>query len=265
MKPMLARQTPLTPSAEGLDLARVWSRCFDAKDPVARETLLKHYAPLVRQLVGRMKIRFIQSLDRDDLESMGAVGLIKAVDRFNPHMNVKFETFAYRWIQGQVLDYVRSLDALSRTSRERLSKFKANYRQLRDSLGHDPSEHEIAEALHLSSEELASLYTDMGHCESLSLSGRAEHEDSDENWEDSFADIKEKSPQSVLERQETLDQIKEVLETLPEKERLVMSLYYYDELTLKEIGELLNLSESRVCQLHSKAVMRFRECLSPIS
>lgn len=263
MKSTAESVIPAVSRVSNPSLDQLWNHFFATKEDSSREALLVHYSPLVRQVIGRMKIRFIQSLDRDDLESMGSVGLIKALDRFNPAAGVKFETYAYRWIQGHVIDYVRSLDSLSRTSRERLSQFKESYRRLRDTLGHDPAEAEILQELSLSRDQLATLYEDMGYCETLSLQGRrGEDGDVEDGWEDILEDHAEKSPLASLEKKELLESLKRVLSELPENDRVIISLYHYEGLTLKEIGELLGLSESRVCQMHSKAIWAIRNALS---
>lgn len=254
--PAAPLSTPISnlPSAEQL----LWQRFRVQNDVGAREALLLHYAYLVRFVIGRMKVRLVPTLDFDDLQSAGAIGLIKAVDRFDPEHGVKFETYAYRWIQGHVLDYVRQLDVLSRTSRDRVKKFKNGCRELRDQLGRDPSESELLAHLSLTPAELDLLYFEMGSTEVISLQAtlhRADGEENGESREDFLADEREREPFVVMARKELTEKLQRAIDELPTRERQVISLYYFEDLTLKEIGEVLGVSESRICQIHSKAVL----------
>jgi RNA polymerase sigma factor for flagellar operon FliA len=237
------------------DTQPLWDRYFKIHDPSAREEILALHAPLVRHIVGRMKAILVPQADRDDLESAGAVGLIRAFDRFDPSRNVKFDTFAYRWIQGSVLDHLRGLDPLGRGARRRVEAFRRVQSLLREEMGREPSQEEIRLALALSPEAMRDLCWEVSHASSVSLDAV-----------DGFSDVphdlalassmEDGGPPELekLERQEVLLQIKSVLDNLPEKEQLVLSLYYQEELTFKEIGTALGVTESRACQIHTRAV-----------
>lgn len=231
----------------------VWVRFTRDKDPRAREEILAAHAPLVRHIVGRMKAALAAAADRDDLESAGAIGLIKALERFDPSRNVKFDTFAYRWIQGSVLDYLRQLDPLTRGGRRRVETYRAAVVALRDRLGRDPTDNELRHEMRLSAEEMRSLQWEVSHADAVSFDAGGDDEDDPRGnalvLDDGGPDVL-----SALERRETIAQLRSAIEGLPEKERLVVSLYYQEELTLKEIGEVLGVSESRVCQIHTRAV-----------
>lgn len=240
-------------AAEALESA--WRRFLADRDPSARETILVQFAPLVRHVVGRMPVALVPQVDRDDLESAGAIGLLKALDRFDPTRNVKFDTFAYRWIQGSVLDHLRRLDPLSRGGRRRVERYKTIRAELRERLGRDPSDPEITEALGFSTEEMRSLHHDMVHEVEMSLDGGPRSaEDGDNSGLESRVPEVEADVLSALEKEESHRRIRSGVDALPEKERHVVSLYYFEELTLKEIGDVLGVSESRVCQLHARAV-----------
>lgn len=238
----------------------LWDRYFQVHDLQAREEILALHAPLVRHIVGRMKAILVPQADRDDLESAGAVGLIRAFDRFDPSRNVKFDTFAYRWIQGSVLDHLRGLDPLGRGARRRVEAYRRFQGVLREELGREPSQEEIRQAMNLSPETMRDLCWEVSHASSVSLD--AVDGNSDVPHDLALASsMEDGGPPELekLERQEVLLQIKSVLDNLPEKEKLVLSLYYQEELTFREIGTALGVTESRACQIHTRAVSAVKQ------
>lgn len=240
----------------------LWDRYFRIHDPLAREEILALHAPLVRHIVGRMKAILVPQADRDDLESAGAVGLIKAFDRFDPTRNVKFDTFAYRWIQGSVLDHLRGLDPLGRGARRRVEAYRRFQGVLREELGREPSQEEIRLAMNLSPDAMRDLCWEVSHASSVSLD--AVDGSSDVPHDLALASsMEDGGPPALdaLERQEVLQQIKSILDQLPDKERLVLSLYYREELTFREIGTALGVTESRACQIHTRAVAAVKKGL----
>lgn len=243
-------------------LAGLWRAWHGERQMEAREKLLAHYAPMVRQIVGRLKVALLPMVDRDDLESAGAIGLVKALDRYDPSRPVKFETFAFRSVQGGALDYVRQLDVLSRTGRGRIKKLKKTRADLRENLGRDPLDEELAEALEMSIETLHQVYFQMSHNDWFPLhnTGSAEEGEEDSTWE-TLADKADVDGLKALERVELLDQLQAGIEHLPDKERLLVSLYYYDDLNFKEIGRVLGVTESRVCQMHAQAMLQLGAAL----
>ena len=245
------------------DADRLWERYFRGRDPLAREEILALHAPLVRHIVGRMKAVLVPQADRDDLESAGAVGLIKAFDRFDPARNVKFDTFAYRWIQGSVLDHLRGLDPLGRGARRRVEAYRRFQGVLREELGREPSQEEIRLAMNLSPDAMRELCWEVSHASSVSLD--AVDGSSEVPHDLALASsMEDGGPPALetLERQEVLLQIKTVLDGLPEKERLVLALYYREELTFREIGTALGVTESRACQIHTRAVAAVKKSLA---
>ncbi len=238
----------------------LWDRYFRVHDLQAREEILALHAPLVRHIVGRMKAILVPQADRDDLESAGAVGLIRAFDRFDPSRNVKFDTFAYRWIQGSVLDHLRGLDPLGRGARRRVEAYRRFQTVLREDLGREPSQEEIRQAMNLSPETMRDLCWEVSHASSVSLD--AVDGSSDAPHDLALASsMEDGGPPELekLERREVLSQIRLVLDNLPEKEKMVLSLYYQEELTFKEIGTVLGVTESRACQIHTRAVSAVKQ------
>jgi RNA polymerase sigma factor for flagellar operon FliA len=255
--------TSLEESPSGAPDAQVlWDRHFIEHDPRAREEILALHAPLVRHIVGRMKAILVPQADRDDLESAGAVGLIRAFDRFDPSRKVKFDTFAYRWIQGSVLDHLRGLDPLGRGARRRVENYRRAQTVLREELGREPSQEEIRHVLNLSPETMRELCWEVSHASSVSLDAVDMSNDSPQEMA-LASSMNDGGPLALdtLERQEVLQQIKAVLDALPEKERLVLALYYQEELTFREIGMALKVTESRACQIHTAAVSTVKKNL----
>lgn len=251
-------------SAAPAVLEDAWRRFLVDRDLGARETILAQFAPLVRHVVGRMPVALVPQVDRDDLESAGAIGLLKALDRFDPGRNVKFDTFAYRWIQGSVLDHLRRLDPLSRGGRRRVERYKAAKNEMRERLGRDPSDLEIAGALGLSPADMRGLHQEVVHDGEMSLDGgpRGNEDGEGGGGPDLLAARAEPDVLSCLEKEEVIRRLREGVDALPEKERRVVSLYYFEELTLREIGEVLGVSESRVCQIHARAVKIIEQWLA---
>jgi len=209
-----------------------------------------------------MKAILVPQADRDDLESAGAVGLIRAFDRFDPARNVKFDTFAYRWIQGSVLDHLRGLDPLGRGARRRVENYRRVQTVLREELGREPSQEEIRQVLNLSPESMRDLCWEVSHASSVSLDAVDMSNDTPQDLA-LASSMNDGGPLALdtMERQEVLQQIKAVLDALPEKERLVLALYYQEELTFREIGMALKVTESRACQIHTAAVAAVKKSL----
>ncbi|HXT37525.1 MAG TPA: FliA/WhiG family RNA polymerase sigma factor [Chloroflexota bacterium] len=224
-----------------------------------RERMIVRYAPLVRQVVGRLMVVLPQALDRDDLLGYGAIGLIEAVDRFNPSLGTSFEGFAAERIRGSVIDALRATDWVPRTARKRARDIQRTFTELEESLGRPPADEEVAEALDLSLTQLHRAMAD-AVTTMVSLQRPMRASDGEEPGAmliDSIADD-EPGPSQALEQAELHSHVLDALRHLDERERLVLSLYYEQSLTLKEIGQVLEISESRVWQLHARAIMRIR-------
>ena len=231
-------------------------------DPKARERLLVQHLPLVKQIAGRMAIGLPKSVDVDDLVSAGVIGLIDALNNFDASRGVQFKTYATLRIRGAILDELRSLDWVPRSARARSREVERAVVKLENQLGRSPTETEIAREMGIPLEDLYKALDDAGISTVLSLDDLVHMGGgSDDRPVPLVEAIEAPDRPDVLadiEREETKKIIMELLDTLPEQERLVIALYYYEELTLKEIGEVMGLTESRISQIHTKVILTLR-------
>lgn len=228
-------------------------------DKKERDKLILKYAPLVKSIADRIACKVPHHVaERDDLVNVGIIGLISALEKFDKTRNVQFETYARFRIRGAVLDELRARDWQPRSARNKDARIEKAMRALQKQLGRPPDEMEVAEFLDLPLEDYYQLLDEASGVSLLSS------EDLPPDYCEKYAtyDVLEKmdqgSPLSMLARSEVKKILKDAIEALPDKEKLVLSLYYYEELNMKEIGCVLSLTESRVCQLHSQAVLRLR-------
>ncbi len=225
----------------------------------SRDELIVSHLPLVKFLVGRIASQLPPHLDQEDLMSAAVIGLITAAERFDPSRGVQFKTFAEQRIRGTIIDELRSQDWLTRSLRDKFKKLEREFVKLEHRFGRNPTSEEVAKSLEISVDDYHQMLEEIHLLSFVSL---------DESWEDEdgspfgLLDILEdkgiENPQSQLMARQMLDSLTEAIEGLPEKERLVITFYYYEELNLKEIGAVLDLSESRISQLHSQAIVRLR-------
>ena len=217
------------------------------------------YVPLVKNVVGRITARLPSHVvDREDLIHVGVIGLMSALEKYDANRNVQFETYARFRIRGAVLDEMRSRDWVPRSTRSKDNKLEAAFEKLQRKLGRSPDEEEVAEFLKMTMEEYFQLL-DESRCISMISSEDLPGDYLDSlSREEMLETIDHGNPLELLKSSELRDGMKRAVNQLPEKERLVLALYYYEELTMKEIGKVLNLTESRVCQLHTQAVLRLR-------
>jgi len=243
----------------GVELADNWRRYKEQGDSDARANIINKYAYLVKITAGRVVSNLPASLDRDDLISAGAVGLIKAVDQFDAGRQVKFETYAIALIRGAILEMLREEDWVPRSVRERVKLLERTYQALDVKLRRPPTEAEVAETLGMGVDDLQKLLVDAGRTNLLSLDDVIVGSDGSEklHLQDVLQDVSA-SPSNDLELIEKKRMLTESIERLPDREKLVIALYYYEGLTFKEIGKILTISESRVYQLHTQAVIRLR-------
>jgi len=241
------------------ELSDAWSRYQESGDPHARKAIITQYAYLVKITAGRVVSSLPPSLERDDLVSAGAVGLVKAVDQFDPGRKVKFETYAIALIRGAILEMLREEDWVPRSVRERVKQLERTYITLETQLGRPPDENEVAAELGVTVEELQKLLVDTGRTTLLSLDDILVASEGNErlHLKDVIRDDAA-GPSMELEFRERRRMLGIAIDRLPDRERTVISLYYYDGLTFKEIGRVLTISESRVYQLHTQAVIRLR-------
>jgi len=222
-----------------------------------RNRLIEENVSMIRYIAGRFAIRLPKHIDVEDLESAGTIGLIDAVDKFDPSRGIKLKTYAEIRIRGAILDELRSRDYLPRSVREKCTMVKAAYSEMENRLGRSATDEEIAQRLNIDLDEFYVLMRDINTGSSISLSELGFGDDQGKS-PDIFVDNSSPDHSEQLSYKQNRARLARAIDSLPEKERLVISLYYYDELTLKEIGEVIGVTESRVCQIHSKAMFRVK-------
>ena len=230
-----------------------------AKEPAIKEKLILEYAPLVKLVAGRISIHIGQYVDFDDLISYGIFGLIDAIDKFNMDKGVKFETYASLRIRGEIIDNIRRLDWIPRTLRQKSKQLDKYYSNLESELGREPTYEEIAERMETSVDEVKDL---MQKSSALSLISLDDYIDT--NKDVTVADVvqtKADTPDLSYEKKEVKEILINAINKLTEKEKKVVTLYYFEELTLKEISKVMSVSESRISQIHSKAIVKLQNKL----
>lgn len=229
-----------------------------------RDNMIMKYVPLVRHIVERIALRLPDHVSKDDLINSGIIGLMSALEKFDETREVRFETYAGFRIRGAVLDELRSRDNVSRSARSKEARMREVYATLLERLGRHPTDEEASEYLGISLEEYYKLLDDArGVCV---LSGDDLPPDYCEKYGcyDVLEKIDQNNPFSLLASSELKETLRDAIEALPEREKLVLSLYYYEDMTLKEIGLIMELTESRVCQIHSKAILRLKNSLKKL-
>ena len=250
----------------GEDTQSLWLEFRRTKDKALRDRLILTYAPLVKYVAGRLGSGLPAHVDEGDLVSYGLLGLIGAIERYDPGRDIKFETYAIARIKGAIIDELRALDWVPRSVRSRAREIERAIAELEAKLGVAPTDEQIAEKIGITVEELEESLTDIARSSIAAL---------DELWTvsgqgdqialiDTIEDADAPDPQSSLSQTEMKEAIADAIARLPEREKLVITLYYYEELTLREIGEVLGVTESRISQLHTKAVLRLKSRLSGV-
>ncbi|MBM3269112.1 MAG: FliA/WhiG family RNA polymerase sigma factor [Candidatus Sericytochromatia bacterium] len=242
----------------GGDTTELWQKYAANPDPKTREKLILQYAPLVRYVVGRLAVTLPPTIDQEDLYGYGLIGLIQAVEKFSLDRGVKFETYAIIRIRGAILDELRSQDWVPRSVRSRTRDVSEAMQALEAELGRPATEEELAGKLGVSAADLAHIMA-QETSPFLSLDELVQVSDDGQSitWLDTMADDRP-GPAAMLEEQEFREQLAAAIDALPEREKILLALYYQEGLTLKEIGLVLKVSESRVCQLHTQAALRLR-------
>lgn len=240
-----------------------WETYFKCKNLQARDKIVTAYLPLVKSVAGRMALGFPKSVELDDLVSTGILGLMEALSNFDPERGVKFETYAVPRIRGAILDELRALDWVPRSTRAKSRLVERANTKLENRLGRTPTTSELARSMKVSTQEVYETIHDVSGAVMLSLDELVYKED-DNRQVPRVETLEAEHKDNVLSNLE-LKELKAYLGTalhhISEQERLVLSLYYYEELTLKEIGEVMQISESRVSQIHTKAVMKLRNLI----
>jgi len=240
----------------------LWTRYKDRGDESARDDLILNYMGGVRFVAGRMAIHVPANVELDDLISWGVLGLLDAVEKFDPDKGLKFSTYATIRIRGAIIDEIRSLDWAPRSLRTMARKIGSARERLRHETGGEPSVEAIAEAMDVEPEKVSDTLVQLQTAQVLSLDDYLPGSEREESRNlNVIEDTGVRSPGSEAEAQERQEKLVEAILGLPEQQQKVLNLYYYEELTLKEIGAVLEVSESRVCQVHSAAIKKLREAV----
>ncbi|MSP21507.1 MAG: FliA/WhiG family RNA polymerase sigma factor [Dehalococcoidia bacterium] len=241
----------------------LWTRYVAMRDPEVREQLILQYAPLVKYVMGRLAISLPAILDYEDVLSSGMIGLIEAVERFEPSKGVKFETYGISRVKGAIIDTLRSLDRLPRSVRHKARAVDHAITRLTVDLGRKPTDDEVAVDLGLTLPQYLKQIVDVSWVTiSLDSMGLGGGDDDDGPSDISVADPDVEDVTSGLEREEMIEDLSSAIRALPEREQIILSLYYKDELTMREVSKVLDISESRVRQLHARALTRLRASLA---
>lgn len=247
---------------QAAELSQLWVLHRQSRDRALRDRLIVQYAPLVKYVVGRMAVSLPGLLNTDDIISYGTIGLIQAVDRFDPSVGVKFETYAIQRIRGSILDAIRSLRQMSRDATRRARELEHAYDALIQALGRMPDNQEVAAHLGVTLDEFQSLLAEASLMLVSLDTPLGEAVDGERpSLIDQLADEGARDVPAEVERQQLYRALVRAIQDLPERDRLVINLYYYEDLTLKEISQVLGVSTSRVSQLHAAAVFKLRGAL----
>ncbi len=236
---------------------KLWDDYAKAKTPEIREKIILEYAPLVKLVAGRLSMYLGYNVEYDDLVGYGIFGLIDAIDKFDSMKAVKFETYASLRIRGAILDQIRKMDWIPRTIRQKQKKIETAIKDIEASEGRNATDEEIAISLGITNDEYLEWQSQMKVTGVVSLNEFME-QGSEVPMEHNSTQSRFEGPEEVLEKGELKKMLMQALELLTEKEKKVILLYYYEELTLKEISNVLEVSESRISQLHTKALQKMK-------
>ena len=236
--------------------SELWKHYIETKDPSIKEMLIIEYAYLIKYVAGRLSLYFGSNVEFDDLVGYGAFGLIDAIEKYDITKGVKFETYASFRIRGSIIDSIRELDWVPRSLRQKNKELERVYIEIESEVGHSATDKEVAEKMGISMEEFYKLLNDVNVSSMMSL-----EEFMEQNYErglEIMSDSTEDKPEAALENSEIKEILADSISKLPEKEKAVITFYYFEELTLKEISAIMNVTESRISQLHTKALLRMR-------
>jgi len=237
----------------------IWRKYRQSRDAELKNEIVLAHLPLVKYLAGRLAVKLPSFIGQEDLESYGVFGLLEAAEKFNPDLGVSFKAYAYNRIRGAMIDEIRKLNWIPRTLWQKIQHLNATREKLQKELGEQVTSDALARAMGITVTELYKLE---GQVNLLSLSSLDETVSIGDGervrWGDMIQDSDSPDPLDVIEKEESKRLLIKAIEELPEKDRTVLALYYQEELTLKEIGKVLDVSESRVCQLHTRALNRLR-------
>ncbi len=239
-------------------LEQLWSKYKEKNDKQAKDELIVHYVELVKIIAGRLYGDYNRHVEYDDLVSYGILGLIDAIEKFDHRKKVKFETYANIRIRGAIIDQLRNLDWVPRSLRTKYKRFEDAVSQLQSVYGNQYTDQQLADQLGMDITEMNRFLNEISSFSIVSLEEKFEEQI---NF-DIKTDYDDFDPEQVLDKKVMFNLLKEGIDALPEREGLIISLYYYDEMTYKEIAEILEISESRISQLHTKAIGRLRVAIN---
>jgi RNA polymerase sigma factor for flagellar operon FliA len=230
----------------------------------ARERVIREFAPIIRAMAHRLAFRLPAHLDAQDLISVGVIGLMDALNKYDPTREAKFKTYAEFRIRGAMLDEIRSMDWVPRSVHERIGLLQKTQGELQKKLGRPPTDDETAAALNMSIPELDDFLSRSQGAVLLSIEDLGLQEMDGHKILRMLVDTEHPDPLATVVAGDVRDVLAKSIQDLPEKERMVLSLYYYEELTMKEIGSIMKVTESRVCQIHAKAILRLKSRLESL-
>ncbi len=243
------------------ELTALWGEYLkDKTNKSIRDTLIVQYIYLIRYVVGRVKVTLPSTISIEDIAGYGVEGLINAIERYSPQKNTRFETYALIRIRGAILDRIRAQDFLPRSVRKKIKDIKNAQEHLKQELGRMPTTTEVASYLDMDPDKVLQLLSE--DTTMTSLYDKKGNTDDSVEIIDTIQDTNKLNPQEQAEEQNVKQELEKALKRLPERERIIMVLYYQENMTLKEIGATINMSESRVCQLHAQAIMKLKNILS---
>jgi RNA polymerase sigma factor for flagellar operon FliA len=249
------------PAAVDAAIAALWREFKETKDPPLRERLILHYSPLVKYVAGRVGAGLPPNIEQADLVSYGIFGLIDAIEKFDITRAIKFETYAISRIKGAIIDELRAIDWIPRSVRYKAREVEKAYAALEARLHRTPTESEVAGELGIALDDLHAIFSQVSFVNVIALDEllNVGGERGDKlSLVDTLEDTKAEDPVAAFESEETKYLLARAINTLPEREKIVVTLYYYEGLTLAEIGQVLGVTESRICQMHTKAVLQLR-------
>ncbi|WP_100399327.1 FliA/WhiG family RNA polymerase sigma factor [Bacillus sp. FJAT-44742] len=239
----------------------LWEKWGNDKNAEAADQLVEAYLPLVRYHVGRISAGLPRNVNREEVMSHGLMGLFDAINKFDFSRELKFDTYASFRIRGAIIDGLRQEDWLPRTMREKAKKIEESVERLEQQYGRFVTEEEISEELGMDKHEVQRIVSETFFANILSIDDESQEYEKEETYRANLVDNTAITPEEEAVKKDTFKELASMIDQLNEREKLVVSLFYYEELTLTEIGQVLNLSTSRISQIHSKAILRLKQIL----
>lgn len=259
--PLKIEKNESSAQAEHEEVMRLWRAYKETGDADIRDQLILHYAPLVKYVAGRVYIKVPSNIEHADLVSCGIFGLIDAIEKFDLSKNIKFETYAIARVKGAIIDELRALDWIPRSVRYKAKELEKTYGALELKLRRTPTDEEVAGELGISVPKLHDTITQIGNTAVVALEDTfsvGKDMDGRVGLIDVIEDTGSAEPAATFEIEEMKTILAQAIDRLPDREKTVIALYYYEGLTLKEIGDVLGVTESRVSQMHTKAILQLR-------